>query len=127
MKIILTNFPILHYRVGRLEAASGATNRERNIKGTGCKKTLDKSITYYYCNRTRYYNPSTTGKRSLKSQSSSKVNAHCTASIILTHHDSGAVAADISVTHITSTPLHWGIFELVKPQEKKSLRSLLRE
>ena len=36
---------------------------------------------YYYCNRTGTYNPRGSGKRGLKSQGTSKINASCSACI----------------------------------------------
>lgn len=37
--------------------------------------------TYYYCNRNGYYKSRGTGRRHLKNQGTSKINAHCTAAL----------------------------------------------
>lgn len=39
---------------------------------------------YYHCNRSGYYNSVSTGKRSLKSQGTSKINGYCTAAMAVT-------------------------------------------
>jgi len=75
--------------------------RETNsshIKTTGEKGEVDATKTYYYCNRSGYLNPSGEQKRNLKSQGSSKVNAYCTAGMVLTQTQHG-IQVDICSTH----------------------------
>ena len=53
------------------------------VRATGEKGNVDKTTTYYYCNRSGYFTSSGKQKRHLKSQGSCKVNSYCTASIIV--------------------------------------------
>ena len=55
-------------------------------KVTGVKGKGETTLTYYYCNRSVFFQTKSAGKRHLKSQGSSKINAHCTAALIVTHH-----------------------------------------
>ena len=74
-------------------------------KGTGLKKTHIQSTTYYYyCNRTGHYKSKGTGVRTLKTQGTSKINAHCTAAMIVTQDVNGVVAeiCDTHYNHSTS-------------------------
>ena len=64
---------------------------EKDTKSSFTKVTGDKgkgetTLTYYYCNRSGFFQTKSAGKRHLKSQGSSKINAHCTAVLIVTHH-----------------------------------------
>ena len=44
-------------------------------------------MTYYYCNRSVFFFQSKgAGKRHLKSQGSSNIDAHCSAALIVTHY-----------------------------------------
>ena len=53
------------------------------LRATGEKGNVDKTATYYYCNRSGYFKLSGNRKRQLKSQGSCKVNSYSTASIIV--------------------------------------------
>lgn len=71
------------------------------VKATG-DKGADKHITYYYCNRSGYYNKKSQGKRQIKSQGTSKLNAYCTAAIVVTQVTKGdkeIIQARIYKTH----------------------------
>ena len=45
---------------------------------------MDKETIYFYCSRSGFFVSETTGARSLKSQGSNKINAHCTATLTVT-------------------------------------------
>ena len=81
--------------------------RETNtwyVKGTGKKQTTDGFIEYYYCNRSGFFSTESTGKRQLKTQGSSKINQHCTASITLTHRNyTASIGAKICHKHYGHT------------------------
>ena len=51
------------------------------VESTESKKSLDTVTEYYNCNRTGYFTSVSTGKQLLKARGSSKLNAHCTASL----------------------------------------------
>ena len=54
-------------------------------KVTGVKGKGETTMTYYYCNRSGvFFQSKGAGKRHLKSQGSSKIDAHCTAALIVT-------------------------------------------
>ena len=68
------------------------------IMATG-KKVLsgNRTITYYYCNRSGYFMHNI---RALKSQGTSKIDSYCTAAIVLTESDvSTQLQAKICSTH----------------------------
>ena len=77
--------------------------RETNssfVKTTGVKGGCEKSITYYYCNRSGYFNPAGHNMRALKSQGTAKLNAYCTAAIVLTNSNQDPyLQANICSTH----------------------------
>jgi hypothetical protein len=63
-------------------------------------KAQGDGIIYYYCNRSGYYKDKRTGKRETKSQSTSKLDTYCTASIkIATDKQTKEVNAEICSTH----------------------------
>ena len=68
------------------------------MKATGDKGT-DKHITYYYCNRSGYHNRKGQGQRQTKLQGTSKMNAYCTAAIVVTKNDKEMIQAQIYKTH----------------------------
>ena len=71
------------------------------VKATG-DKGVKKGTTYYYCNRSGHYRKKSGDKRRTKLQGTSKQDAHCTASIVVTHtYKSGheIVNAHICKTH----------------------------
>ena len=56
--------------------------------------------TYYYCNRSGYFNPRVHNVRSLKSQGTSKHNGYCTAAIVVTQNQQNIhMQASICTTH----------------------------
>jgi hypothetical protein len=57
------------------------------IRATGKKVVSGKCITYYYCNRSGYFNPTGQNCRGLKSQGTAKINSYCTAAIVLIKSD----------------------------------------
>ena len=63
-----------------------------SVQSIGQKELLDAGTIYYYCNRSRHFRSKSTGKRHVKAQGSSKINAHCTASVV--------VAIDKETKHI---------------------------
>lgn len=70
-------------------------------KATG-DKGADKHITYYYCNRSGYYKKKSQGKHHTKLQGTSKLNAYCTAAIVVTQvtkDDKEIIQAQICKTH----------------------------
>ena len=62
------------------------------VQSSGQKELLDTGTIYYYCNRSGHFRSKSTGQRHVKAQGSSKINAHCTASLI--------VAIDKETKHI---------------------------
>ena len=73
------------------------------VKATG-DKGADKHITYYYCNRSGYYMNKSRGKHQTKLQGTSKLNAYCTAAIVVTQATKGD--KHIMQAHIYKT--HYG-------------------
>ena len=71
------------------------------VKSTGLKPTEAdlETKTYYYCNRSGYFSSISTGKRSLKSQGTSKLNTYCTAGMTVTQMNSKCVNVDYCSTH----------------------------
>ena len=51
------------------------------VQSSGEKDLVETGTTYYYCNRSGAFKSKSTGKRHLKTQGSSKMDAHCTASL----------------------------------------------
>ena len=52
-----------------------------------CVNTLtETSMFYFYCNRSGHFETQSTGKRHIKSQGSVKINAHCTATMVVANH-----------------------------------------
>ena len=80
---------------------------ERNSGASFVKATGEKgqgSVTtnvYYYCNRSDFFHTKATGRRHIKSQGSSKLNAHCTAAITVRKNIPGTniVKVNICKTH----------------------------
>ena len=59
-----------------------------------------KIITYYYCNRSGYFNPTGQNVIALKSQGTAKINSYCTAAIVLIQSDTCTyLQAKICSTH----------------------------
>ena len=58
------------------------------VKATG-DKGADKYNTYYYCNRSGYYTNTSRGKHQTNLQGTSKLNAYCTAAIVVTQATKG--------------------------------------
>ena len=54
------------------------------VQVSGQKDGLDVGTIYYYCNRSGHFKSKGTGQRHIKSQGTSKINAHCTAALIVT-------------------------------------------
>ena len=54
------------------------------VQVSGQKDELDVGTIYYYCNRSGHFKSKGTGQRHIKSQGTSKINAHCTAALIVT-------------------------------------------
>ena len=77
--------------------------RSSFVKATG-DKGADKHITYYYCNRSGYYTNKSRGKHQTKLQGTSKLNAYCTAAIVVTQATKGD--KHIMQAHIYKT--HYG-------------------
>ena len=73
------------------------------VKATA-DKGADKHITYYYCNRSGYYTNKSRGKHQTKLQGISKLNAYCTAAIVVTQATKGD--KHIMQAHIYKT--HYG-------------------
>lgn len=77
--------------------------RETNtcfVRTTGEKGVCDKTKTYYYCNRSGYFSPRGNNVQSLKNQGTSKLNAYCTAAIVLTQNEQNPqIQANICTTH----------------------------
>ena len=93
------------------------------VKSTGSKKSLDTVTEYYNCNRTGYFTSISTGKRLLKAQGSSKLNAHCTASLIVRKLEDGRILVEICDTHYSHTP-SLGHLRLSKSQRSEIARKL---
>lgn len=61
---------------------------------------VDGSKTYCYCNRSGNFRNTATGKRHTKLQGTSKINAHCTASLtVSTTDDKTCIRVDVHKTH----------------------------
>ena len=73
------------------------------VKGSGTKHTGYTKTTYFYCNRSGYFKSKSKGKRILKTQGSSKLNAYCTAGIQLYHLTNHKLKAIVSKTHYGHT------------------------
>ena len=69
------------------------------MRTTGGKELCDATKIYYYCNRSRYFNPRGQQCRSLKSQGTPKIDTYCTAGIVLVVASNGSVKASIYTTH----------------------------
>jgi hypothetical protein len=83
---------------------TSSLEREKNTnysRSTGNKIcSANNETTYYYCNRTGKYKPRTRNTRHLKSQGTSKLDKHCTSSIIaLKCLRTGRIQAKICHTH----------------------------
>ena len=58
------------------------------------------NTTYYYCNRSGYFNSKGKGKRKLKTQGRNKLNTYCTATITTKKDDNtGIITAIICHSH----------------------------
>ena len=57
------------------------------VQSSGVKGSCETYTHYFYCNRSGYFLTQSTGKRHLKSQGTSKMNAHCTATIVATQKE----------------------------------------
>ena len=57
---------------------------------------------YYYCSRSGYFKTKSTGERILKTQGTSKINSHCTASMIVQH------SQDEACIHVRVCYSHYG-------------------
>ena len=71
------------------------------MRDSGEKSACNRISTYYYCNRSGYFNTTGHNVRSLKSQGTSKLNAYCTAAIVVTQSDQDQhkIQANIFTTH----------------------------
>lgn len=58
-----------------------------------------KGRQYYYCNRSGYFTSKSTGKRHLKSQGTSKINARCTAGITVKFEGNKCLRVVVNKTH----------------------------
>ena len=76
------------------------TSTSQFVKGTGEKKGDQTSTTYYYCNRSGFFDTKGLGSRHSKFQGSSKINAHCTACITTTKQEySDNICVYVCKTH----------------------------
>ena len=71
------------------------------VKATGEKITASAraSTTYFYCNRSGYFDSRGTGKRVLKSQGTSKLNGYCTASMTTITTETKAINVEYFKSH----------------------------
>ena len=79
---------------------------ERSRYATYCKSSGVKEEkselkrTYFYCNRTGWYNAKGEGIRRLKTQGTSKIDGHCTSTLTLIENaDMTEFEADVCKTH----------------------------
>ena len=79
------------------------TTDSEYVKATGIKKSGENEVSYYYCNRSGFPTSKGSGVRSLKSQGSSKIGAHCTSTIIATQTKNCRISAEICRTHYRHT------------------------
>lgn len=84
---------LLTYTYVRIEFTQWKSKLEESQNSCYCKSTGTKEkhgdgikISYYSCNRSGKYLAKGTGKRRLKCQGSSKIDAHCTSTIQLTEN-----------------------------------------
>ena len=59
---------------------------------------MDGFVEYYYCNRSGFFKSEGTGQRQLKTQGSSKIDHHCTASLTVIH-SKDTVKVDVCQQH----------------------------
>ena len=70
------------------------------MQGSGLKELSDSDKTYYYCNRSGHFKSKGTGKRHLKTQGTSKINSHCTASLTVSKDNhSKCIKVQVCSTH----------------------------
>ena len=63
-------------------------------------KILTETSTYYfYCNRSSHFETQSTGKRRIKSQGSVKINAHCTATMVVATQENNPIQVKVCHTH----------------------------
>lgn len=74
------------------------------VKSTGHKVVGDINVTYFYCNRSGFFSSESSGMRSLKTQGTSKIDAHCTAGILLRLLEGGKVDIEVIKTHYGHAP-----------------------
>ena len=60
------------------------SNNSWFVKGTGEKGDIERTTTYYYCNRSGTFQCKGSGQRNMKTQGSCKLNAYCTAALKVT-------------------------------------------
>ena len=64
----------------------------------------DTNVTYFYCNRSGFFSSEGSAIRSLKTQGTSKIDAHCTAGILLRLLERGKVDIEVIKTHYGHSP-----------------------
>ena len=70
------------------------------VQSSGQKELLDTGTIYSYCNRSRHFRSKSTGQRHVKTQGSSKINAHCTAFLIVAiDKENKHIKVQANVTH----------------------------
>ena len=70
------------------------------VQDCGEKKVADGSKTYYYCNRSGHFRNQGIGKRHSKTQGTSKINGHCTASLTVSKAEGGTfITVEAHTTH----------------------------
>ena len=75
------------------------------MQGSGEKDLLGGGKTYYYCNRSGHFKSKATGQRHVKTQGTSKINSHCTASLTV-YREKGSEGIKVKVhkTHYRHKP-----------------------
>ncbi len=68
------------------------------IKSSGMKLSTKNKFQYYYCSRSGNFNTRGMGKRCLKSQGTSKIDAYCTSKIVLQYYED-CIQANFVTTH----------------------------
>ena len=69
------------------------------------EELVDCGRTYYYCNRSGHFNSKSAGKRHMKTQGTSKINAYCTAAIIATkERERECIEVQVFETHYGHQP-----------------------
>ena len=69
------------------------------VQDSGEKPLMGRRKTYYYCNRSGHFRNIATGQRRSKIQGTSRITAHCTASITLSKTEDNTLRVEVHTIH----------------------------